>query len=85
MFKIMSKGAWIVVGSFFVFGAFAVWTDKHALLKGNVWSEHRIMKADPIELKVDFLGLQVAQFVENSVGSILNCLLIAFVYTAIQN
>jgi hypothetical protein len=85
MFNIMSKGAWIVVGVFFLFGVFVPWTYKCHFLKGNVWCEQRIIDATPIETKVDFLGYKAAEYVDRSMSSLLSCLLIAFVYMAVQN
>lgn len=84
MFKVMSKGAWVVVGVFLLYGGLFAWTYERDFLHGNVWSEHRVEKADPVQQKVDFLGLQVASLVNRSLGAVLTCLLVAFVYLAVQ-
>jgi hypothetical protein len=80
----MTKGAWVVVGVFVFYGLILWTTVQNDFLQGNVWHEGRIMEADHLTTKIDFLGLRVAKVVEQTTSAVFTCLVIAFIYLAIK-
>ncbi len=62
-----------------------MWAQRNQFLEHNVWYEQRVGEVDRVREQVDFLGLRVAYFVEQTAGCALGSLLIAFVYLAVQS
>ena len=80
---VLPKGTGVIVGALFLSGLM-FWAMKSQFLHGNVWHEDRIMEADAVERKVDFLGLRVADFVEQSISAVTTCLFIIIVYLCVR-